>query len=126
MNVFGQPKLVAISMTLRADTRIYQISIQCEGGSVEVRTPIDFLRGTREALEGNDWADDYGNSILNAGGRFEVKMSERHGHCEIEMHFTKSQLLDLSLAAEEALRNMEVQVDVRIGFAESWPAMMLA
>lgn len=69
---------------VHADTRIYQIDIvefdkdRQVCGELDVRVPIDFLRGLRDAYECEEaWSHTYGHSITPIDDKVEILLAGR-------------------------------------------------
>lgn len=106
-NVFATdnsaPRRLCLSIT--GDCTIFQIDVteENEAGSMEIRVPIDFLRGLREARNGATWRDVHGSVILPIGRSVTIALACRRGKSGMVIKLDDLAYWNLELALSKAL-----------------------
>lgn len=118
----GEAKRMYIS--LWGDSYIYQLDIYEEGAPdpLEVRVPIDFLRGVREARDGVAWRDAFGSTIVRVGNTTVMGLAGRRGETAARLELDDLNLMHLELALSKALNN-NYEHEECSGFTGAWVSL---
>lgn len=98
-----------LCLSIRGDCTIFQIDVHEEGevNSLEVRVPIDFLRGLREAKGGAVWRDAHGTVIVPSGRNVTLGLACRRGETGVVIELDDLGVMNLELVLSQTLNRSE-------------------